>query len=95
MGIFNPGTYMSSDDKDQAKKRGTPILLAMLGALFVLIGLSLAPEGLILSAFGALSLGVAILAMKQQAAADALAIKRRAEDAEIRAHRLRQARGGQ
>lgn len=95
MGIFNPGTYMTSDDKDQAKKRGAPLLLAMLGALFTLMGVASAPSGLILAAFGALCLGVAILKMKQQAAADVLALKRRAEDEEIRAYRLRQARGGQ
>lgn len=93
MGIMNPGTYMSSGDKDRAKKRGTPILLAALAALLMLIGLSLGSDGWILTVFGGFSLLVAVVAIKKQAATDAIAVKRAAEDEEIRAHRLRQARG--
>lgn len=95
MGLLNPGTYMSDGDKDRAKKRGTPVLLVFLAVVITLIGLSMGGDGWILTAFGAFCLVVAILAIKKQAAADAIAAKRAAEDEEIRQHRLRQARGDQ
>jgi len=94
MGIMNPGTYMTSADKDRAKKRGTPVLLAAMAAFLMLIGLSMGSDGWILTVFGAFSLVVAGLAIKKQAAERAIAAKRAAEDEEIRAYRLRQARGG-
>lgn len=95
MGLLNPGTYMSSGDKDNVKKRGTPVLLALMATFITLIGFSMGSDGWILTVFGVFCLVVAVLAIKKQAAAGVIAAKRAAEDEEIRQHRLRQARGGQ
>ena len=46
---------MTSADKDRAKKRGTPVLLAAMAAFLMLIGLSMGSDGWILTVFGAFS----------------------------------------
>jgi hypothetical protein len=90
---MNWDSFMTDDQRNETKRRGGPLLLIVLGALIALIGFSTGGFGIWLGVLGLFSIGVAALAIKQNAAKDAIAAKRRAEDAEIRADQLRKARG--
>jgi hypothetical protein len=86
-------SFMTDGQKNDVKLRGGPLLLVVLGALIALIGFTSGGFGIWIGFFGLFSIGIAFLAMKQQAAKDALRAKRAAEDAEIHADQLRKARG--
>jgi hypothetical protein len=86
-------SFMTDDQRDETKRRGGPLLLIVLGGLIALIGFSSGGFGIWLGLLGLFSIGIAALAIKQNAAKDAIAKKKAAEDAEIRAHQLRKARG--
>ncbi|SHV16160.1 hypothetical protein [Mycobacteroides abscessus] len=88
-------SFMTDDERNETKRRGTPVLLIMFGLLFALIGFSVGGGGIWLGLFGLFAIGIAVLKIVQDGKKRAAAKTKAAEDAELRAYQLRQARGQQ
>ena len=83
--------FMTTAQKDEAKRRGNPLLLILLGALVTMVGIG---SGVYLVAlFGLFCIAIGILGSKENAKNDAIARKKKSEQAEIDAYWLRKARG--